>query len=866
MKVIILDTLLNQVSNRKIADQSLQRLYEEFNTLVDLERDGKETIIAYIKSNDGIKFKGDTQIPVFKYRLTDGDRIIYTYGKYLPYVNITEESLVLLEYANHDEQGRKAINHKYHDIEHDYYHLVTVLENIDDIIEGEKDIPADIWADIAASILTDCPKGIVLTSDELKTFTVNDIDKFVLLSEEQADILNNISKSNSPSLIMGGAGTGKTLIAIRLLDNFDRNNSNSFAVYFTQSHELRKKAEKQFNAIKTNIVSSNSIEFENINDFCLDQLELNRTNFVQTSEFLNFFSRHPEYKSVCEKLEITDTAIWTEIRGLIKGSMGQNTKWSRNASVPQEKYHKTIKALELQGYILRDTNNKKRITLSDTIESIKAKSAHDTYLNKNEREDLNELIKYFSSFDYNIRGISKEEYLTASPEFSVLNLEQRKAVYDIYIQYDQYLLDNGLYDENDLIRYMFEKFHDNLPLYDLTVVDEVQDYTELQIYLIYKMSANAKSTIYAGDIHQIINPTMFDIGRLKSLYYNSADENDLKTYFLHNNYRCQQGIVDLANKVSDLRRKSIGKKSEDIEQIERSINNNAISLPKRLSYSRENIIALIDEVMKYPQVAVLVPEEDDRKQLINLIGQEKYDNYDIPFIYTISEIKGMEYQYIICYNVISKYRHIWQRIFASQKSKETLYRFCFNALYVAVTRAQLHLCFVDEYSENHIDDAFGLPNILAFNADELYLNTLSNSVEIWYEQANILKANGDYARALKYYAMSGSFVNQKDIYECKAEVAEKEKNFEEAIKYNLLLGDIERAVKNSKEANVSKEVLEVVYALSGNYKYFANLSKLISIVYKSFEEEDRINIYKMAIDKAFLILKQKIEAIKFPEV
>jgi hypothetical protein len=42
------------------------------------------------------------------------------------------------------------------------------------------------------------------------------------------------------------------------------------------------------------------------------------------------------------------------------------------------------------------------------------------------------------------------------------------------------------FDENDLVREMFACNPDTFPKYEFVVVDEVQDYTELQIYLTHK--------------------------------------------------------------------------------------------------------------------------------------------------------------------------------------------------------------------------------------------------------------------------------------------------------------------------------------------------------------------------------------------
>ena len=123
MRIIILDTLLEQKDDRRISKEILKCLNEELRVLSHLERRGPCAIISYLKHNDdGIKMKGGPgkgNIPIFKFRISSGDRILYTYGKYLPYISDEDDSVVLLEFSPHDNQAQIAktrdftVNHKY---------------------------------------------------------------------------------------------------------------------------------------------------------------------------------------------------------------------------------------------------------------------------------------------------------------------------------------------------------------------------------------------------------------------------------------------------------------------------------------------------------------------------------------------------------------------------------------------------------------------------------------------------------------------------------------------------------------------------------------------------------------------------------
>ncbi|MFW5916378.1 MAG: hypothetical protein ACOCTM_02775, partial [Bacteroidota bacterium] len=77
--------------------------------------------------------------------------------------------------------------------------------------------------------------------------------------------------------------------------------------------------------------------------------------------------------------------------------------------------------------------------------------------------------------------MSEEEYLNLGVKQSIFIEEERKQAYELFKKYVQFLKENGYYDINIIS-------HQWLPLckprYDFIVVDEVQDFTNIQLYLI----------------------------------------------------------------------------------------------------------------------------------------------------------------------------------------------------------------------------------------------------------------------------------------------------------------------------------------------------------------------------------------------
>ena len=84
--------------------------------------------------------------------------------------------------------------------------------------------------------------------------------------------------------------------------------------------------------------------------------------------------------------------------------------------------------------------------------------------------------------------------------------------------------------------------------------------------------------------------------------------------------------------------------------------------------SRARVCELL---LKYPNVALLVPNDEARNEIIELYGKDRYEKAQNSLIYTIAEIKGMEYRYVVCCNVLSAYDAMWREIMDEKTSKKT---------------------------------------------------------------------------------------------------------------------------------------------------------------------------------------------------
>jgi superfamily I DNA/RNA helicase len=286
--------------------------------------------------------------------------------------------------------------------------------------------------------------------------------------------------------------------------------------------------------------------------------------------------------------------------------------------------------------------------------------------------------------------------------------------------------------------------------FEFIVIDEAQDLTQIQIYSLYHLVEDKAKIVFAGDEHQIINPTMFTIKDINALFSSDSEKPLLldRKYIIHN-FRSQKNIVDLANHMSRIRRRHIAKSDDETEQNIESVTDNGVK-PFYLSYSDKNASEIIRSLKQYPDTAIIVADENIKNELTTRYGEGQ--------IFTVLDIKGLEFKYVLCYGLLGEYRQIWEEIFDSGQAKNnSRYRYYFNVFYVAITRAKEYLCLIDDkpLCQNLENEIIPYVNIMEdFDFDSLCISALINTSEAWYESANRLEQAEHYDEAILQYKKS----------------------------------------------------------------------------------------------------------------
>lgn len=955
MKILVLENVIRRTNlfgeygKHAVSTEALKHIFAELQNLVDLERNGGiQSLKDYLNVNNGKSMKGGGE-HVWKYRLDDGDRILYTWGKYLPYLQDEDkDSLVLLAYAVHDKQGQAGqklpTEQHYEDAREILKKRELLLKKRSEFTEDDatSEEDYDAFCDIVFDAPLQANHVIYVVSDEnLATLDLRNLD--FKLSKKQSAIIEQYEKNPQPTLVLGGAGTGKTVLAVHFLNDF----SLSKSVYFTQSRELLNSVENRYKSLCGHKDGTDPV-FWDINEFCRSFLKddrWSRKNFVETSQFLNsFVANNKSVQRVLSKHGLTPIDLWTEIRGVIKGfcqviNGSAKSDWTRTKLLNQtelaREYVEPFRELSKRGFIERNANDPRLFGLNPNYKSVDYSDLSDFAT-----PFLDYLVEYSNSFDTTKIEISLDEYKALNEEVSMVEKSARDDVYNCYKMYKQWLEVNNYYDDNDLTLNAIEKlaecntdhlkkfiaknknvqrvlkeyglepdelwteirevirnasktelsleeykkldeadslvnlaaredvygcyeaykqwleekkyFDNNESVlssankFDFVVVDEIQDYTELQIYLISRLT-NKRRIILVGDSKQIVNPTVFNERKLIDLFKDSDNGIALNIERLDQNFRCQKEVVSVANKVVKTRREKIGAQKHDVE--ESGVRDG--EKPLCLTWNENNVKKMLGELLKYPSVALLVPNGEIRDRIIKLYGEDEYRNAQNSLIYTIAEIKGMEYRYVVSCDVLSAYDRMWQNIMNDNANRTTRYRYYFNLFYVSITRAQEFLCVMEENKNNPFySELVSTENLLrsedAFDARKLFLDQLRNEDTDWYADAEDNENAGNYLRALESYRKANA--DNEDIWRCTAKLAEKERDFEKCVKYLLILDsedkkinridNLKRYMEEIEESSELRKLGSVYLQPESFYKSGLDLNIALKSIYGDSESQE----------------------------
>ncbi|MFQ6897596.1 MAG: UvrD-helicase domain-containing protein, partial [Turicibacter sp.] len=518
------------------------------------------------------------------------------------------------------------------------------------------------------------------------------------------------------------------------------------------------------------------VHFYHLNDYISQEVSIYQT--VSYEQFRTWvIERQP---LLLKQLGLGIYDIWKEIRGIIKGMIPKEwidyrvnmKEWSLASDLVEVIVKKGLGHVDGEDLVLH---------------AEKLYEAKTRFLDQYELKAVLLMHQILDQYLLNHALIPKEIYLTLDEQYCLYSSSQRELLYELTLRYQMFLSAEGKVDENDMARQFLNRLmNQKVPLFDFVIADEIQDLTEIQIYCLIRLARNRNNLLFSGDINQTIRPTYFHTGRIESILKTSNTHLGFIKHQLVKNYRSTKEVVDLANQVVTLRIQCLGlNKKNDYYEI--PIRGEQHPIYYFDAKHPLEMVKLIETGLNRHYVAIVVPDEEEKKNFERLTQQKGA-------VFTVEEIKGIEKDYIICYNVMTKYKTAWETILNQDMMYQNQYRYYFNLLYVALTRARHHLCFIEEDMPPSLYEQFESEFLSfdTFDETELKLNQLSTDNQ-FYKEAQLYERRELYEQAITEYELSQLEEAKTDIARCRALMKNKEGHHVEAGHDLMHLKEYEKA-------------------------------------------------------------------------
>ncbi|MDY0289777.1 MAG: UvrD-helicase domain-containing protein [Sphaerochaeta sp.] len=803
--------LLNEQLKKDILSQPIkarERILEKLSFLENGMWDGGVRVK---------KLKGPSNKVIFEARISKGDRLIFTLGK-----DGDQTCIYLWGAVHHDDISSKART-----IEPDnapFLHFETHSEeNLDDLLIDSLSDECFSQESIEQKVLEDYgpQKWMDISEDQLTRLLEKThpdfFELFLYLSGEQQDVL----KLKPPLLVSGTAGSGKTTLAVYYLVKGSHTGQN--VLFVTCSNFLKEYSENLYRGLIVHSSLENKIgnvRFVMLNELVLEILAAaghhpDPTKEVDLKGFTEIFNRHALAKKYDPEL------VWEEIRSIIKGanppvslthyrtliaSYLSNTL----TTVQLRQLKEALLALKPYGFIRKIEriieNKSSCLDFNDFVQKLSFPNQQTSYASF--AYILGEILRLLQTKEHHLSSplLSLQEYTELGKKRAPNFLYDREEIHTIAEYYQAQLEAEKSFDDIDLCRraivaleQLGEKFQ-----WDLVVCDEVQDFSDIQLTLIYKLSTKPGEIVCAGDPKQIINPSGFRWEELKNRFY----EQGLRVpdvQHLHLNFRCVGSVVRLSNALLKLKQQLVGISGH--EQMEEWKFNG------RPPY----LIHGISEVEMSGEVAataagqvVLVRTDSEKRKLIKTLGTE--------LVFTIHEAKGLEFDTVLLWKFSSdaKSADIWRKIHMENildTNHHPLIRHEINLLYVAVTRARNTLIIYDGARTSPVWQVEALAPHIFITEEKEALKQIWKRISTpkqWNEQGDYFFKREHYPVAAECYRNSSN----DEMYDiCQAYIKRGEKLYREAAELFFVQGRKAEAAQDYENAGLYDKALPLWKAL-----------------------------------------------------
>ncbi len=707
------------------------------------------------------KLRGIARRVVFEARLSKGDRLLFTLGDHrgstavyvwgiVPHDDISAEARRIaprnapfLDFAPFDGEERQELS----------------MDGVPREWRSQEDVEQKVPDDYGPQrwlVLDDAEWQRLLSSPDPDSF-----EAFLFLTREQEELLHAVP----PVLLSGTAGSGKTTLSVYYLL---RAASARRRLFLTYNPLLKRLAEKIYAGLmekRPGPAPEEAPRFLVFRELLREITSTVEADFpvareVGFVEFARIFADHRDHKSYDAEL------VWEEIRAIIKGSkpplaparLGQLAARyvARDASAAEraELREHLVGLQELAIARRAEAFISSRTGLRDFQGLLGALSAREPSAQDDCRcalEEIQRLVEK-SAADFSSPLLSLDEYLALGKKRAPNFLYDRRAIYAIAVFYQDRLARSGGWDEIDLTKAALGLL-DGSPgefAQDLIVCDEVQDLTDVQVALIFRLAADPRSVVLTGDPRQIINPSGFRWEEVKNKLYARGIPVPA-VHRLSLNFRCVGAIVRLSNALLDLKAGLVGVTDTDMREEWKFSGTPPLLLA---GLSEQEVTARMD--MRGAGQVVLTRTKEARDRLKQALRTE--------LVFTIAEAKGLEFDTVFLWEFATDpaARAVWRTIRAGDpldNARIPHVRQELALLYVAVTRARTTLIVYDGVEPSVIWDIDSIAPLVFRTADRERLAALwgtASTPAAWEAQGDYFLEREHYAAARECFRNAGA--------------------------------------------------------------------------------------------------------------
>ena len=291
--------------------------------------------------------------------------------------------------------------------------------------------------------------------------------------------------------------------------------------------------------------------------------------------------------------------------------------------------------------------------------------------------------------------LSRKEYYSLGRKICPFNGDQKREIYNIFQKYESWKYNNKYFDMQDVVNYLIREVNielvpQNRKLLDLVFIDEVQDFSINQLYLLYLISRDIK--VLAGDTCQTIskinnfrfadlNNALYTIGEIENVKINEPKHIEINI-----NFRCQANILKFAHIIYEMIRYFF---SNTLDKVRMDFSTKVGSgekpflIPYKIRTKMEEKNKILENKTGFDYFLKGLTDNnlflDDKNAIINLAfsvnhcvlcrdksiieNLNKTFNNKV-FCSTVYESKGLEYEIVIIYNFFrdSPIKELWKYI------------------------------------------------------------------------------------------------------------------------------------------------------------------------------------------------------------